>query len=271
MAKFDIILPTWGKDELGAKCFDSIFAQWELDFRVIVIANPKRGEETFDVSLANPDRVLYIHPPGNIGYTKAINAGLALSTAPYVVLMNSDTEVKTDGWLEKLAEVFDKPFEHGMNPAPYKIAAVGPATDRREQGWAGTLEKGKGPQICSPTMTHSGILDVKLWFWCIMLKREAILDIGYLDERFSPGGGDDDDWLIRAYSRGWKAAIQTDVLVSHVGQASWPALEPLEVRSERAYRLLREKYPVPVPFTAAELRRSVESLVEEIPADQQSA
>jgi len=227
--KFDIILPTFGQETLVEKCLESIYRKSVgQDIRIIGIDNgpPKRMPPALPIGSS------YLPLPENIGYTKAINAGLALSTAPYVVLMNSDTEVMTDGWLEKLAAAWNMD----------RIAAVGPATDRPQQGLAGTLPKDTGLHIVRPEMTSSGILNVKLWFWCIMLRREAILDVGYLDERFSPGGGDDDDWLRRAYERGWKAAIQTDVLVKHVGQASWPQLEPLEVRSERAHRLLKEKY-----------------------------
>lgn len=100
-AKFDIILPTWGSGELPYNCVTSIMRQCKgsSDFRVIIIANPKEGKRF----PASGNVFTMIEPPENIGYTKAINAGLALSTAPYVVLMNSDTEVVTDGWLEKLA------------------------------------------------------------------------------------------------------------------------------------------------------------------------
>jgi GT2 family glycosyltransferase len=214
-----------------------------MDWRIIWIDNSPEASGATRYGKYFELRQKYLPIRENIGYTKAINAGLALSTAPYVVLMNSDTEVQTEGWLEKLADVFNSQETAwtGWGNAS-GLGMVGPATDRPQQGLAGTLPKNSGPHVVTPAPTPHGILDVKLWFWCIMLRREAILDVGYLDERFSPGGGEDDDWLIRAYSRGWKAAIQTDVTVSHVGQVSWPALEPLEVRSERAHRLLREKY-----------------------------
>lgn len=230
---FDIILPSYGEPDLTATCLESVL-RLSRGFRVIWVDNRPNRPPSFHAWNA---RVRHFPQSENLGYTKSINFGLALSTAPYVVLLNSDTEVVTEGWLEKLAEGF------GTNP---KLAAIGPATDRVQQGLAGSLPKHSGLHFVGPTMTPHGILDVKLWFWCIMVRREAIVDVGYLDERFSPGGGDDDDWLIRAYAKGWKAAIQTDVLVEHVGQASWPSLEPLEARSERAHRLLREKYDASV-------------------------
>jgi O-antigen biosynthesis protein len=199
----------------------------------IIIPEYAKGE-TFFTSAERPGytatRIL-----NEIGYTKACNAGIALSTAPYVVLLNSDATPKTEGWLEKMAACFDA-----------GIAAVGPITDNPKQGQGrpDAYPPNTGFIQLEPTSTDAGWgWNVHLSFFCVMICREALVDVGYLDERFSPGGGEDDDWLYRAYLKGWGYGVQTDVLVSHVGQASWESLEPLPQRSERAHRLLREKYP----------------------------
>ena len=51
-------------------------------------------------------RAMYM-PVENVGWVKGANIGLAMSTAPYVVLMNDDCEIVTENWLEKMAAVFD--------------------------------------------------------------------------------------------------------------------------------------------------------------------
>lgn len=237
MARFDIILPTYGKPNIVMLCIQSIL-EHSADYRMLWIDNDPnwlagRALPSHYVSLIH-----YLPQEENIGYTKAINAGLALSTAPYVVLLNSDTEIMTDGWLEKLAA----PME--TDP---KLAAVGPVTTNKRQGLAGMLAPNTGVHYMQAEIGPNGLLGVKLWFWCIMLRREAIVDVGYMDERFSPGGGEDDDWLTRAWLLDWRTAIQTDVTVKHIGQASWPELESLEVRSERAHRVYREKWAGKLP------------------------
>lgn len=215
-------------------------AEYEVIVPTYKYGAPLRIETIRDL----PTDSAWHHIENSIGYTKSANMGLAMCAAPFVVLFNSDSVVLTrDGsWLEKLAEPMKRDSRLGM---------VGPRCANPRQGLAGTIAPNQGFVYVHPEMSPHGIIDVKIHFWCIMLRREAIEDVGYLDERFSPGGGDDDDWMIRAYQKGWKAGIQTDVCVDHIGQASWPALESLEARSERAHCLLLEKYP---PDTVATLQ-----------------
>lgn len=240
LAKFDIILSIYCQRKAVEKCCQSVIAHSKFDeYRMLSFDNSPPDSQPMDYRGAVG---LGIRCHENIGYTKAINAGLALSTAPYVVLLNSDTEVMTEGWLEKLAA----PME-----ADPRLAAAGPATPNKRQGLAGMLPPNTGVHYTQPEMKPDGLLDVKLWFWCIMLRREAIVDIGYMDERFSPGGGEDDDWLTRAWLLDWRTAIQTDVTVKHIGQASWPELESLEVRSERAHRVYREKWARKLPLISS--------------------
>ncbi|KKM05258.1 hypothetical protein LCGC14_1755900, partial [marine sediment metagenome] len=111
--KYDVIVATTGQTELIQKCFNSITHN-SNDWRIIWIDNG-RAATTIQINRLL-DNVTYVRPPENIGYTKAMNTGLALSTAPFVVLLNDDTEVPPD-WLPKLEE----PFKH----IP-KLAAVGP-------------------------------------------------------------------------------------------------------------------------------------------------
>ncbi len=149
----------------------------------------------------------------NIGWDKAVNAGIALSTAPFVVLMNDDTEVQTEGWLEKLRQpMLDDP----------SIGMVGPVTGR-----AGFQEKqrGKGEVVIAQPeirLDKYGAGTTPLSFFCVMISRPCLVDVGYMDERFAGSYGcSDDDYQIRAHLRGWKLAVQPSVFVDHVGGATF--------------------------------------------------
>lgn len=210
MKKFDVVIATNGQSELIQKCFDSITHN-SNDWRIIWIDNRANEQqealwpETFSALV---DNMTYVRPPENIGYTKAMNVGLALSTAPFVVLLNDDTEVPPD-WLPKLEE----PFKH-----IHKLAAVGPrdSSTKRTQG---RIPADRGFHIVTPQKGAWG-WDVQMSFFCVMLCREAIETIGYLSEEMNPGPGCDDDWCMRVHLAGWKLAFQTDVTIKHVGGAS---------------------------------------------------
>lgn len=200
--KYDIVVATCGQSELSKKCFRSV-VQNSIDFRIIWIDN---GHDA-DLFHVIPG-VTYVRPPENIGYTKAMNTGLALSTAPFVVLLNDDTEVPPN-WLPELKE----PFKH----IP-KLAAVGPR-DSKPKRTQGRIPADQGFHIVTPQKGAWG-WDVQMSFFCVMLCREAIETIGYLSEAFHPGPGSDDDWCMRVHLAGWKLAFQTDVTIEHKGGAS---------------------------------------------------
>ena len=224
--KYDIVVATTGQTELIQKCFNSITHN-SNDWRIIWIDN---GQTATTIQINRLlDDVTYVRPPENIGYTKAMNTGLALSTAQFVVLLNDDTEVPPD-WLPKLEE----PFKHIT-----KLAAVGPR-DSETKRTQGRIPANQGFHIVTPCKGAWG-WDVQMSFFCVMLCREAIESIGYLSEEMNPGPGADDDWCMRAHFAGWKLAFQTDVTIEHIGGAShihekFPGLQARNV--ER----LKEKY-----------------------------
>jgi GT2 family glycosyltransferase len=224
--KYDIIVATNGQSELIQKCFDSVLRN-SNDWRIIWIDNGHDATAILTARLLG--NVTYVCPPENIGYTKAMNVGLALSTAPFVVLLNDDTEVPPD-WLPKLEE----PFKH----IP-KLAAVGPR-DSRPIRTQGRIPADQGFGIVTPNKGAWG-WDVQMSFFCVMLCREAIETIGYLSEEMNPGPGADDDWCMRAHLAGWALAFQTDLTIKHVGGAShihekFPGLQARNVGR------LKEKY-----------------------------
>jgi len=61
----------------------------------------------------------------------------------------------------------------------------------------------------------------RLAFLCTLIKREVIKAIGGLDERFSPGNYEDDDYCLRAQLAGYKAVIAKDVFIHHFGSKSF--------------------------------------------------
>ncbi len=220
-----------------------------VDFDVVVVTTGGRhlvsyagARTTIVISGPFNDYQLYPASPRiiacseNVGWDKAVNAGLALSTAPYVVLMNDDTEAQTPGWLEKMREVFE---------SEERVGLVGPSTDQR---WPqGRFAKGPdSPKwvMVEPVFPQDGVTvaHCPLSFFCVMLSRECIVDVGYMDERFAGWYGcSDDDYQIRAHQLGWKSAVRTDVYVHHEGTATF-GVERRGEEAPRNQKLLREKW-----------------------------
>ncbi len=202
--------------------------------RYTTIDNKYQYDGDFAVSTIGIHKQRLIAPNENLGWVKGANVGLALSTAPYVVLMNDDVEVKTDGWLELLRSAF--------NTSPV-VGAVAPAKALRAHYHSSRPANSDAPTVFFPNLSLEGfgIGHVPISFWCVMFSRAALEEVGYLDERLGHGyGGDDDDWQARAHLAGWEIAVHPQVDVRHQGQASWGKDRP-EAQAKNV-KILREMW-----------------------------
>lgn len=60
----------------------------------------------------------------------------------------------------------------------------------------------------------------------MLFRREVMTSIGLLDEAYSPGHYEDDDYCYRARMQGYRLLVCRDVLVHHRGSASFQKTDP---------------------------------------------
>jgi GT2 family glycosyltransferase len=80
----------------------------------------------------------------------------------------------------------------------------------------------------------------------MLLKRDVYERIGGLDERFSPGPYEDDDYCLRARMHGYGLFLCRNVLVRRPGSASFERTDSgeLERLRERNKRLFIDKWQI---------------------------
>ena len=204
-----MIIPVAGNEQMTKNCLASIHAHSE-NFEIILIENGG-----FD-SWTSVD--LVIRNDKNLGFPIAINQGIAKARGEIIVLLNNDTVV-SPGWLDRLSKHLET----------YDM--VGPVTNSIS-----------GPQqvSISDIFLPEGILEAseliykrnagrivpfyRLVFFCVAIKRSVIEKIGVLDEQFSPGNFEDDDFCLRAIEAGFKLGIAEDTFIYHAGSATHKSL-----------------------------------------------
>ena len=208
----DIVIPTYNQAAMTNACALSLVKHTPPGWaRVIWIDNGSDVDEkvamvdTWGKASALGLPVLPVSVPTNLGFVKATNVGLALSTAPFVLLLNNDTEVP-QSWAEALLDVLR---------ADETIGVVGPLSTSTQQ-WQGCMPYTPGAYIVPEGRT--------LAFFCALLRREVIEKIGYLSEEYRAGLCDDDDYAQRMKAAGWKAAIRTDLKVVHHHRTTFRAI-----------------------------------------------
>lgn len=94
MAKVDILLPYWGDVGLLKIAVESIIAQTEKDWRLLVFDDCYPSDEPAEYfSGLNDDRIVYYRHKENIGITNNFNFALNRATADYCVMMGCDDKL----------------------------------------------------------------------------------------------------------------------------------------------------------------------------------
>jgi len=215
----DIIIPSWNQTELALDCLASI-EQNTQDYRIIWVDNGS-DEESFRqvyAQLASMPHKL-VRNSDNLGFIRATNQGLSLSTASWVVLLNNDTEVPPS-WLEALRYPFEHPEESPERP---KVGAVGPLSSAKDS-WQGRHKVQPGWMLLKDTTMLS--------FFCVMLSREVVQKVGLLNEDYGVGLGDDDEYCARIHKAGYRLALAQEVVVKHHHRSTFKELyTPDEIAS----------------------------------------
>jgi len=102
--RVSVLIPTRDRADLLERCLVSLFERTvHPNFEVIVIDNGSRESSTrslFDRWRERmPKRFRVIEDPAAFNYSRLNNRGVAASEAPYVVLLNNDTEVIAPEWM----------------------------------------------------------------------------------------------------------------------------------------------------------------------------
>ena len=155
-------------------CIESILEHTDLaDCEVLVVANGcTDGTEAYIQSLGPPFRLLSYPEP--LGFPKAYNEGMKAAKGKYITLLNNDTVLLPQSkgeWLRMLEQPFLDDPDTGLT----------------------------GPFMAnSPAANESFLI-----FFCVTVSRECVGRVGYLDEIFTMGTGEDTDFCVRAKRAGF--------------------------------------------------------------------
>ncbi len=142
---------------------------------------------------------------------------MALATGDYILLLNNDTIV-TVNWLDQLLLCLNSDERIGAagpltNNASYYTAIQVPYRTLEElHQFAGEYNK---------TDRAKWEERIKLIGFCLLMKREVFEKVGPLDERFSPGNFEDEDYCLRIRLAGYKLMLCKDTFIQHFGSASF--------------------------------------------------
>lgn len=222
--KASIVIPAYRPVELLQGCLRGICENTTLDdIEVIVVCNGSDEPSASTVIGTGAPFKLY-WDQNALGFTKAANIGFKLAAAEYVVILNTDAHIlpyaPRDEWMNMLLRPFENP-RVGITGLGFMWSNLG---------------------------TYAP-------FYCTGIRRSLFDELGYLDERFSPGYGEDADFCYRVRAAGYElvqvddykpvadnSSTVTNFPIWHPGEQSFMDKEKRQLYVDNGNRLLEEKW-----------------------------
>jgi GT2 family glycosyltransferase len=251
-----IIIPTYNQVNYLRECIASIRQYTPQAYELIIIDNGSDdGTAEFLKSLYG---IRYKILPDNAGFAGAVNEGLMLARGTTLLILNNDSVVTTN-WLSNLMNCL---LSH------YSIGIVGPVTNyisgdqQIATDYANMEEMQQFAEAFNQTNASRWSITNRLTGFCMLLRRETFLALGYFDEGFEIGNCEDDDYGLRARLLGVQLIIAKDTFIHHYGSVSMKALD---TRFEQVYgnnlMFYSQKWSDPHGYLTLDWRVGMEGIV----------
>ncbi len=214
--KTSIIILTYNKLEYTKRCIDSIRKYTDEDaYEIIVIDNNSKDGTVQWLNEQKDMKIIFNKE--NLGFPKGCNQGIRISKGDNILLLNNDVIV-TPKWLENLIKC--------LYSSEY-VGAVGAVTNSCSNFQSIPKEYGSNDELINfaEKFNISSSLKweerLRLIGYCMLIKKEVIDKVGLLDENFTPGNCEDDDYSLRIRREGYRLILCRDTFIHHYGSATF--------------------------------------------------
>lgn len=183
----DIVIPTKDAPHHISRCLDSVYAQSSYpDFNVFVVDNGTTDPRALRAIRSSRASVVPFEGPFN--FSRAINSGVAAGRGEFVVFLNNDTEVVTQGWLQEMVWLAERPDVGAVGPLllyPNRtvqhagvVLGMRGTADHIMRGYPADADGYAGSLAC--TREVSAVTGA-----CMLVGRKLFYELGDLDVHFA--------------------------------------------------------------------------------------
>nr|WP_157684556.1 glycosyltransferase [Cytobacillus praedii] len=211
-----IIILTYNNLEYTKQCLESIRKYTDRDTYELIIIDNNSVDDTKEWLLKQDDIRVIINKE-NLGFPRGCNQGIEIAKGENILLLNNDVIV-TENWLSNMVNSLY---------SEDRIGAVGPVTNSAAYytaipvEYSNLNEMHNFAQDFNKSDSEKWEERLKLIGYCMLIKRDVVDKIGLLDERFTPGNFEDDDYSVRIRQAGYKLLLCKDTFIHHYGSVSW--------------------------------------------------
>lgn len=235
MIDISVIVVNYNTAELVKRCIESILAQRDVIFEIIVIDNAS-ADNSVDVLREFDNEITLIANDNNLGFGKANNQGFRVSKGRHLFLLNPDAVLLTEHDLLNAVCYMDAHKEYGLvgtriyDSSEQHVITLCDHYPRQKQS---SVDFSKLPGKWATVLGAS-----------MLIPREVFEKVKGFDEDFFLYA-EETDLCLRIRKVGFKIGYTEKVSVQHVGCASTrktPAEKVMRLKKEAKYLFYKKHY-----------------------------
>ncbi len=251
MARVDVIVVCWNDREKIATALDSVFALAEVQadpsFAHVVVSDNGSTDGSREFIRARYPAVSIVENGANLGFAAACNRAFAVTSSPYVFLLNPDAELKAGALAEIVAFLDTHPSCGIAGSRIYNYDGTVQQSVGEFDTWVGAFLRssawGEWP-VLRRFANGASLRDfgydtqrrVDLAIGAALAIRRSVIDeIGPFDERFFLYH-EEVDFAKRAAEAGWETWFVPGSEAVHEGMGSARGRYSVEARKQRSRR-----------------------------------
>lgn len=243
-----VVVPVFNAYEDVLECVDSLLATTPTDTPILVLDDASTDARISDAlePLSRSKGLAYVRKPSNSGFVSTANLAFEWSAPRDVVIVNSDVVVPPK-WLQRLqATAYVRSTIATATPLTNHGAILSvpcrnrPVPDLVEGMTVAQVDA----RIQEASFKLRPIIPTAVGH-CTYYRRAALDVVGYFDEAFSPGYGEEVDFSQRAVAAGFSHVLADDLFVFHKGSRSFEAKgQEAKQRIQQSHEnMINARYP----------------------------
>ncbi len=268
-----VVIVNWNTCELLDRCLSALeceLAACKVGSEIWVVDNASSDGSVAMVKSCHP-AVRLINNAKNLGFARANNLAIVQAAGEYLLLLNSDTEVVAGALGDLMTFMEEHPRAGVVGPRlvnPNGSYQAGPGcfptlTSTLLEAWGLIQLVTRNRYYPSAPPGESNVTRACDWVGgaCLLARREAIDQVGLLDENFFMNS-EEVDWCYRFKQKGWQVWYDPRATIVHLGGAS--ASRSNSAQRKRNYRgkvLFLQKHVGGLASSVAEINFRFSSLL----------